>query len=252
MLPLKSVSLPRLSRIPSMSRTDLYLLLALLGLCSCGNQPETPQDHLTQGDRLLTQGDTSKALAAYRQALARDSLNPDLLARLGRIYGSQGKAEAADTYLRRAADLTYQQALTALKAGDQLGATSALEHTLEITPAHPLALLRLGEICLAKGQEDTALAYFEKATQVNPDYPEGFVKAGRLYLRHQRLQEAQQAFEHAIELNINAKEAYLGLGELYTLQQNWKTAADQYRKVLLIDPHSTAAKDALDRLGPHL
>lgn len=230
----------------------ILILMSLLVLHGCGTQPDTPQGHMKEGDRLLAQGDTSKALAAYRQGLAQDSLNPDILARLGRIYAGQGKSEAADTYLRRAADRAYQQALAALNTGDQAGATAAFEHTLEIIPAHPLALLRLGDICLAKGREDEALAYFEKAAQVNPDYAEGFVKAGKLYLRRQRFPEAQQAFEHAIELNINAMDAYLGLGELYLLQKNWSAAADQYHKVLLIDPRSTAAKDALERLRAHL
>ncbi len=230
----------------------LFLLLSPLLLHSCGTQPETAQDRVNHGDRLLARGDTSKALGAYREALAQDSLNPDILARLGRIYASQGKSQAADVYLGRAADRTYQQALMALKVGDQALAISALEHTLDIIPAHPLALLRLGEICLSQGQEDQALGYFEQATRANPDYPEGFVKAGKLYLRRQRFPEAQQAFEHTIELNINAVDAYLGLGELYLLQQNWKAAADQYHTVLLIDPRSAAAKDALERLSPHL
>lgn len=230
----------------------ILLLLSLLVFYNCGTQPDNSQDHLTQGDHLLAQGDTANALAAYRLALAQDSLNPDILARLGRIYAGQGKSAAADTYLRRAADRTYQQALAALKSGEQAEAVAAFEHTLEIIPAHPLALLRLGDICLAQGQEDRALVYFEQAIQANPDYPESFVKAGKLHLRRKQLPEAQQAFTQAIELNINAMDAYLGLGELYLLQQNWKAAADQYHKVLLIDPRSTAAKDALERLRSHL
>lgn len=230
----------------------LLFPLSILVLQACASQPESPQDQLRQGDRLLARGDTSKAIAVYRLALDQDSLNPDLLARLGRIYAGQGNSEAADTYLRRAADLTYQQATRDLKAGDQSAAAAAFEHTLEIIAAHPLALIRLGEICLAKGQEDRALEYFEKALLANPDYPESFVKAGKLYLRRQRYADAQKAFERAVELNINALEAYLGLGELYTLQKNWQAAADQYHKVLLIDPCSTVAEEALGQLSSHL
>lgn len=227
------------------------LLLSILILHGCGSPSETPQDQMDKGDRLLAQGDTVNAQVAYRLALGRDSLNPDVLARLGRIYTSQGKAEPADIYLRRAADLTYQQGLRALKAGDQAGASAAFEHTLAIIPTHPLALLRLGDLFLARGQEDQALGYFEQAIQANPDYPEGYVKAGKLYLRQQRFAEAQRAFEHTVELNINAVDAYLGLGELYALQQNLSAAAEQYRKVLLIDPRSSVAREALAQMGSH-
>lgn len=228
-----------------------FFLLSILVLHGCGAQPETSQAQVRKGDRLLAEGDTINAQVTYRLALGQDSLNPDILARLGRIYASQGKTEPADTYLRRAADLTYQRGLGALKADDPAGASAAFEHTLAIIPAHPLALLRLGDLSLVKGQEDQALGYFEQATQANPDYPEGYVKAGKIYLRQQRLAEAQRAFEHTIELNINAIDAYLGLGELYTLQQTWSAAADQYRKVLLIDPRSSVAKAALAQLASH-
>ena len=207
---------------------------------------------MSQGDQLLAKGDTAKAISSFRLALALDSLNPDIIARLGRVYAGQGKTGPADTYLRRAADITYQSGLKALSQGDQAGASAAFEHTLQIIPPHPLALIRLGELCLAKGQEDKAQEYFEQATLANPDYPESFIKLGRLYLKRQRLQEAQAAFEHAVELDINAKEAYLGMGELAIIQKDWQAAAEQYHKVLLIDPRSTDASEALDKLGPHL
>lgn len=223
--------------------------LALAILCGCSSEPSTPQAQLAKGDRLLAQGDTANAQVSYRLALAQDSLNPDILARLGRIYAGQGKSEPADIYLRRAADLTYQRGVGALKAGDQAGARAAFEHTLAIIPAHPLALLRLGDLCLAEGQDGKALGYFEQAIQANPGYPEGYVKAGKLYLRQQRLAEARRSFEQSIELNINSLDAYLGLGELFRLQNDPDAAAGQYRNALLIDPHSSAAKEALAQLG---
>ena len=234
-----------------MPRYCLLLLGALL-LQACNSQPQDAPGFVKQADRFLAQGDTSKAIASYRQALDRDSLNPDILARLGRVYAAQGKSGPADTYLRRSADLTYQSGLKALADGNQTAAVLAFEHTVQVIPAHPLALIRLGELFLSKGQEDSALVYFEKATLANHEYPESFIKLGKLYLSRQRQQEAQAAFEHAIELDINAKEAYLGLGQLATLQQNWRLAAEQYRKVLLIDPKSTIASEALDKLGPKL
>jgi tetratricopeptide (TPR) repeat protein len=229
-------------------RRALFLLV-LLGLHACGSQPERTEDQLGKGDHFLAQGDTANAQAAYRLALRQDSLNPDILARLGRIYAGQGKSEPADIYLRRAADLTYQQGARALAAGDQAGARAAFEHTLAIISAHPLALLRLGDLSLAQGQEDKALGYFEQAIQANPEYGEGYVKSGKLHLRQHRLAEARLAFERAIELNVNAVDAYLGLGELHTLQGNPSAAAEQYRKVLLINPRSPLAQAALAQLG---
>ncbi len=234
-----------------MPRTWPLLLLAAF-LSACSSPPETVQTHLDRGRGFLAAGDTAAAIAAFRLALDRDSLNVVSLAELGRIYAHQGKANAADIYLRRALDLTYQRGLRALQAGDTVAATAAFEHTLEIYPPHPLALIRLGELCLATGREEKALEYFTSATQANPDYPEGFIKLGQLYARRQRPREAQLAFERAIELNINAIDAYLGLGELQRRQENWKAAAEQFAKALLIDPRSPAAREALEQLQRHL
>lgn len=231
-------------------RTALIIASAL-ALCACGSDPKLPSDQIAQGDRLLAKGDTLAAQAAFRLALGQDSLNADLLARMGQIYAAQGKAQPAEIYLRRAADLTYRRGAAAMQGGDGAGARAAFEQTLKIIPAHPLALIRLGDLALASGEETEALGFFEKAIAANPEYPEGYVKAGKLYLRQQRLPEAKRALETCIELNINSLEAYLGLGELYTLQQNPKAAAEQYQKVLLIDPKSAVAKAALVRLGFH-
>ncbi len=232
-----------------MRRTRLFF--AALLCCACSSEPESPKDPIAKGDFLLARGDTSGAQAAYRLALGQDSLNADLLARMGRIYASQGKAEPADVYLRRAADLTFRRGLTALQTGDRQAARAAFAHTLAIIPAHPLALLQLGDLSLLSDEDAKALEYFEQAIEANPDYAEGYTKAGKLYLRQRRFAEAERAFETSIELNINSADAYLGLGELFQLQQNPSAAAEQYRKVLLIDPRSPLALAALTRLSSH-
>jgi tetratricopeptide (TPR) repeat protein len=229
----------------------VLIVASALAWYACGSEPQTPANHLGEGDRFLAAGDTTGAQAAYRLALGQDSLNADLLTRMGRIYASQGKFQPADIYLRRAADLTYQRGVVAMQEHNPAKAQAAFEHTLAIIPAHPLAFLRLGDLAHDAGEDGQALACFEKAIAANPEYPEGYVKAGKLYLRQRRLPDAQRAFDRCIELNINAVEAYLGLGELYLLQGNPSSAAEQYRKVLLIDPHSPVATAALARLGSH-
>jgi len=229
----------------------LFPYFGILVLAACGSGPQTPEEHTRKGDQLLAKGDTAGAQAAYRVALGQDSLNPDLLAKLGRIYAGQGKSQPADIYLRRASDLTFRQAQNALQAGDPAMAREALEHTLAINPYHPLALLRLGDMALEQGEEDRALGYFEQAIAANPEYAEGYAKAGKVYLRRQRYEDARSAFERCIELNINSIDAYLGLGEMHLSQQNPGAAAENYRKVLLIDPRSAVAKAALANLGEH-
>ena len=225
---------------------------ALLLFQACSKTPSTLEEYLDQGDRQFDQGKITEAITSYRLALFQDTLNPVILARLSNAYAARGNPTAADRYLSKAYNLTYQRGIEALQAGDDSTAFAAFEQTLQIHPPHPLALNRLGEIYQARGQEDKAIQHFEKSTEVQPDFAETFLRLGQLYLSRRETAKAQRAFERAIEANINATNAYLGLGEIFLQEKNWTKAADNFNNALLIQPHSQAARKGLEKARQHL
>lgn len=228
------------------------IVLLFLSFQGCSDTPVTTEEHLDQGDILLDQGNIAEAIASYRLAMHLDTLNPQVYARLARAYSAQNKQVAADRYLRRAMNITYDAGIRALEAGDDSTAVSAFENTLDIFPRHPLALTKLAEIYQARNQLDQALLHLEKAAEANPNYPATFVKLGQLYATQNKIEEAKRAFIKATELNINASRAYIGLGQLYLNEKAWRAASEQFEKVLLIDPFSPAAHSGIAKAQSYL
>ena len=229
------------------------LLLPLLFLSTCSSEKSGAlEEHVSHGDQYLAAGDALQAIASYRMAFYQDSLNADVLGRLAKAYAVQGNAEAADLYLRRATHLTYQTGVEALQRGDTTAAVASFALTAQLHPGHTLALNRLGDVSLARGDADRALGFFARATRANPHYAESFIKLGRLHAAGGRREEAVQAFLEAIAANINAADAYLELGRLYLDQRRWAAAAEQFDKVLRVDPRSVVARAALEQARSHL
>ncbi len=228
---------------PSYSRPFIKSCLPFLYCVffACSEAPSTLEDHLAQGDAFLTEGRTSDAIASYRMAMHQDSLNPKVYASLARAYGNQNNQPAADRYLRRAMNITFNAGLQALESGEDSTALAAFTKTIDIFPRHPLALTKIAEIYQARQQSDKAVHYLEKAAEANPNFAATFVKLGQLYANKNRSEEAKSAFGKAIQLNINASGAYLGLGQLYLDEQVWIRAAENFDKALLIDPKSPTA-----------
>lgn len=227
-------------------------VVAALGMQACSNSTSSRRDQMAQGDEYLAQGKVNEAVAAYRQALHQDTLNPVVLARLSRAYQAQGNGEAAERYLRRAMNLTFEEGLRALARRDTIAAATAFERTLEIHPTHPLALNQLGDLALAQGQREEAASWYERSTKANPDFAETFVKLGNVSLALGRTERARQAFARAVEVNINAAPAYLGLGRILLGEQRWAAAAEEYSKALMVQPHSAEGQAGLAQARSHL
>ena len=220
-------------------------MLLLVILQGCSDTPSTPEEYLAHGDALLANGQIADAVAAYHMARHQDTLNPQVYSSLSRAYAAQNKKGAADRYLRRAMNIPYDRGVRALEAGDDSLAVAAFEHTLEIFPRHPLALLKLGSIFQARQQFEQARLYLEKAAEANPRYEESYIRLGQLYTLQNQPEKAKTAFSRAIELDINAFRAYIGLGQLLLDERSWFSAYDTFEKALMINPQSPTAHSGL-------
>lgn len=249
-----SLNLPKgmYSRSLKFCKLAILPLWASILLFGCSETPSTPEQHITQGDQLLSAGNAAEAVAAYRMALHQDTLNPTVLARLSKAYKAQRNPVAADRYLRKAMNIPYEQGISALQVGNDSLAIAAFMRTLDIFPQHPLALNKLGDIYLAREQIDQAIIHYEKSAEANPSFADTWVKLARLYSSQNEIEQAKKAYLRAIEINLNSYRSYLGLGQIYLDEQLWLDAAEQFDKALLIDPHSTAARAGLNEAKTHL
>jgi len=226
-----------------------YLTSACSDSTSAPSANSTAPQFIAHGRTQLRAGRVDAAIASFRMALLRDPQNPDALAELAGMYQTLGRAGPSDRYLRRALHLTYTRGLDALAAGDTSGAAANFEHTIQLLPQHPLALVRLGDIARQSSKVEEAIGLYRRATEANPHYAESFLRLGDTCAQVGRQDEARSAYERAIDANINAFDAYVGLGRILAGSNDWAGAADNLRKAR---PDSPAVKSALERAQRNL
>ncbi len=106
------------------------VLLSCLILAACSGSNESGK-YKRQADQFLAEGRFAEAVLTYRQALASDPDNPDLLSGLGMALAAQGRDRSAARVLNRAAskkpdDVAIKETLADLITRPQDGLSLAL------------------------------------------------------------------------------------------------------------------------------
>ena len=92
----------------------------------------------------------------------------------------------------------------------------------------------IGNVYMAKDENEKAVEYFEKALQNKPDYF-GLVRLGSVYNSLGKAEAAQKTFERAIQLNPKKAEAWASLGILFMSQNKIQDAIDNLEKAESIE-----------------
>ncbi|HKB37463.1 MAG TPA: tetratricopeptide repeat protein, partial [Gemmataceae bacterium] len=150
---------------------------ALLGLARCRRRQARPDEAQRLLDRLLAgdavpvaalveraglcqeRGAYREAVKWYREALKRDSSDPDACYALARCLRAQGRQKEAQTYEARAAEIE----------GD-LHTLAQLTERMLTAPGDPELPYRAGMICLRNGQKGEARRWFRNALQRAPGH----------------------------------------------------------------------------------
>jgi tetratricopeptide (TPR) repeat protein len=173
------------------------------------------------------QGELPKALAHFERAIALQPDDVSTLVWLGEIYLQQGRPEAAEPQFSKA---------------------------LALQPGSVSARYGLGRTALARNDAGRAVTYLEEVLQRDPKasgahYP--------LSLAYAALGNTQKADEHLrlranreilpsdplmVELEnlLESPQTYETLGIRALEREDWSTAADQFRKGLVLAPDSAA------------
>jgi tetratricopeptide (TPR) repeat protein len=104
--------------------------------------PPILQNVIQAGNNFMDQQMFDKAIPQYEQALAMDSLQPDIMVDLGACYHALGENDKADYQFRRA---------------------------LAINPKHPVALFNMGVVSLTVNDTASARSWWTKYLEVATD-----------------------------------------------------------------------------------
>jgi tetratricopeptide (TPR) repeat protein len=97
-------------------------------------------------------------------------------------------------------------------------APEALQHiaaAVAAAPADPLIAVRAGEMTLAAGQREAALAYAEQAIRVNPQLASAWALRGRIFWQLQQPDRAVADLQRALEFAPDRGDILLDLAVMY-------------------------------------
>ena len=162
---------------------DLHRFEEGLALARSSNESD-PQDEaqLAIGDALLAMGDYVLAEQAFAE-LGETDVSPALAARLARIAELRGdlrsavelmetaRAEVAESSPLGESNAWFSTRLADLylTAGQTDEAENMLRHALAALPDYAPAIAGLGDVSMAKGDFEDAIAQFERASQLATD-----------------------------------------------------------------------------------
>jgi len=110
------------------------------------------------------------------------------------------------------------------------------QKALEIDPALPLAHELLGEIALAGGHIDDAIAELEKERSRNPLAASVYNRLGDAYLRQGKLDDADRVLQQDVLLEPNSTGPYILLGKLKLKKGDAVAAATFLEHARSMDP----------------
>ena len=181
-----------------------------------------PQDafgYVQLGNLRLSQARYSEAIAAYQDALKRNSNSLDSLRGLVSAYIAGKEPDKAISAVKAQIGATpASSAFYALLGDVQFhgkkdldAAQTALEKSTALDPHNSAAWMELCEVLAAKGHLNQAIAANQQALAANPGRVDLFILLGNLYESNSDWGHSQQAYHGALAIHPQDPIASLGL-----------------------------------------
>jgi len=178
------------------------------------------------------------------------------LERLGSIYREMGKPQLATETFRRILQLGdenavrgYQQIIDTHREQKQWQqATSAAQEAVNKFPKDRQLKLLLASQHAENGQGDTAVAELKALLKGTPEDREIYIALAQIHTRLRQWKEAEEAVEQAEKLSTKAEDKdYVAFirGSVYEREKKYELAEEQFKKVLVGDPHNATVLNYL-------
>jgi tetratricopeptide (TPR) repeat protein len=177
--------------------------------------PRRAEFYFEMGEAWRAQGETARAIAAYRQALERDP-------------------NAAWTLRRLAAAL--------IAAGDRAGAAEMLARATKAAPEDARGWYALAELQAESGRPADAIAAFQTAVKADPDLSEAYNSLGGLLAGAGRMPEAESAFRAALRVQPDLAGAQANMALLLASKGDLAEAVPQFEAALRSQPGNAAVR----------
>jgi len=234
-----------------------------LALRSEGTHKADALTHFVEGMSLEENGETDRALEAYRKVLNVDPGQSQLASRVAGLLIEQEDFPQAIDVLKDAIKANpkdadpYQQLAFIyakyLKKTDQ--AIDYANRAITLNPAEIEGYQRLVEIEVAAGQEKKALEVLDRARNVGSDDANFWMRLGKLYVallfksdsqpKPDELKRTNEIFKKAAEHAEDDSAILKDVADYYAASQQLKEAIPLYLRVLELQPDDANAREKL-------
>ena len=170
-----------------------------------------PQSHLAyveRGNLKFVQKQYNEAGKSYQDALDRDPNSTDALRGLMNTYLAQNQVDKAlavanAQIAKSPANSSFYFLLGGVLFRDKKdlnGAEAAFHRSVELDKNNSDAVIQLGQVQVAKGEVDQAIATYQQAVKNHPLVPEFYTLLGGLYVSKRDWTKAQEAYQKTLGL----------------------------------------------------
>jgi tetratricopeptide (TPR) repeat protein len=185
----------------------------------------------------------------YRQILALDEDNADVLSNLGLLFQVTGRVKAAECCFRRALDVKPDLAEAHNNPGTVFEAQHKLDRAIEcyrqaiqLKADFAEAYNNLGHVYQCLGKLDEAVHCFYQALQFEPSHAEAHSNLGKVFFEQDKLETAVAHCRRALELKPDFAEALNNLGNALYSQGRLSEANECYNLALKLNPDYARAR----------
>jgi tetratricopeptide (TPR) repeat protein len=127
------------------------------------------------------------------------------------------------------------------RMGKTGAAAAAYREVAAINPYVGNVNTRLGEMALADGKLDSAIAYFKKALERDTEQFMIYFHLANAYQKRGNLREAADAYQQVIKLFPVLFDARYNLGVVFSRQNRWTDAEKEFLETLTLNPRFSLA-----------
>jgi tetratricopeptide (TPR) repeat protein len=190
-----------------------------------GIAPGSPAPYVEMGNLYQIQKRYPEAIKSYQQGLEEDPTSTDALQGMMNVYLAQKQPDQAIAAARAQVAKSpntggfYDLLGTALfQKKDYPGAEGAFRKAIELDSNNSDALLKLGQVQVAQGSVDQALALYQQSIKDHPREIAFYILAGEMYESRQNWDQAKAMYQKALEIQPDNPRASNNLAYLI-LQQ---------------------------------
>lgn len=172
--------------------------------------PQNPMGYIQMGNLRASQSRVPDALKFYEQALDRDSNSGEAMLGIANVYLAQKQTDKAIARVQAQlgkqpdnSNFHYILGSLLIDKKDFAGSESELKRAIDLDKSNVNALLKLGQVEVALGAVDQAIATYQASAKNNPGDIRFYILTGELYEAKRDWDKAKDMYQKALQIQAD-------------------------------------------------